>query len=155
MVQQDPIGMMPWTFLYHYLGLYPRISVAWELIPLSFVVDMVIDIGSFIRQFEGAPITVAFKTISSGYSVKDTDSHTDQQLWTFPNLSVADRASITGGAQVPGATGSYRRTQYLRIPSNINWDASALTPVQIGVPSFGQLGTILELLLSAFGEQRR
>jgi hypothetical protein len=142
----EPVGVIPFTFLWHYLGLYPRTSVAWELTPLSFVVDMVIDIGSYLRQFELAPIQLQFKTIKSGCSVKNTDTHTDQLYWSFNN-----NTDLTGPAHVRGSTGTYTSSQYIRTPGPIAWDAGSATPVQIGVPSFGQWGTILELIFSMWG----
>jgi hypothetical protein len=135
-------------FLWHYYGLYPRLSVVWETIPLSFIVDMVIDIGTYLRQFESAPIQMRFKTISSGYSVKNTDTHEDQVWWRFNGLT-----DITGPAHLPGSTGRYSTVKYQRIPGPLDWDSSEIEPLQYGLPSLGQLGTIGALLISAFGRK--
>ena len=146
LVKPKRINLPKLNFLYHYFGLYPRVSVAWEFIPLSFLIDMVIDVGSYLRQFELGPIQVEFETVSSGYSVKSTDTHNDQQFWSFNNTS-----DLTGPAHVPGATGTYRKSQYIRVPGPIAWGAENIAPIQVGLPSLGQLGTIGEMVYLAFG----
>lgn len=146
MVVNNKVDLPKANFIYHYLGLNPRISVAWELIPLSFVVDMFIDFGRYLRQFESAPIQLGFTTIASGYSVKSTTMHHDQLYWDLgPDLC--------GSARVPGNTGSYSSTDYRRLGGGISFDAGTIEPIQIKLPSFGQLWTIAELILVAFGRK--
>lgn len=65
------------------LGLVNPVSVAWELLPMSFVVDWFVPIGSFIRQLT-APLGLAFRT---GYETAFAHINMDLERipTTYPN----------------------------------------------------------------------
>ena len=145
MVQHTSPDLKRRDFMYHYLGLYPRVSVAWELMPLSFVVDWFVDIGRWLRQFEQSPVQLPFKVIQSGYSVKSTVTHADIWIWNL-------HSDLTGGATIPGVTGGYQKVQYQRLRDSLIFNSSAIEPLQFGLPSLGQLGTLGELVFLKFRE---
>jgi hypothetical protein len=133
-------------FMYHYLGLWPRASVLWELTPLSFIVDWVVDIGRWIRQFEQSPVQLPFVVLDSGYSVADTLSHTDSLIWNL-------HSDLTLGATYPGCTGVFQWKSYKRFKDSLIFDSSAIEPLEFGLPSLGQAGTLVELVYLAFSQK--
>jgi hypothetical protein len=139
-----PFDLSKAAFMRHYFGLLDHwTSTAWELIPLSFIVDWFADIGRFLRQFERSSTVMPFTIIQSGWSVKTTIVHADDLIWNL-------HTDLTGGATHPGVTGAYQKVTYSRTPGSLDFDNSDIEPLQIGLPNLGQIGTLGELLFLKF-----
>jgi hypothetical protein len=99
-----------------------------------------------LRQFEESPVQLPFVVIQSGYSVKTTVTHADILVWDL-------HPDLTGGATYPGSTGVYQKVDYQRFTDSLIFNSSAIEPLQFGLPSLGQLGTLGELLFLKFREK--
>lgn len=75
----DYIAASPRTDQLSRLTSLNPISIAWELVPYSFVVDWVYDIGSFLRDTESY-LVASTGTISSGYQTT-TSIETSKATW--------------------------------------------------------------------------
>lgn len=88
-------------------GLQPSLSLAWDLVPLSFVVDWFLPIGSYLEHFDGKTFEDSLTIIESLLTTKYVQkSRADLMGFSGVNgsitLSVYDR-SITPGT-IPRAT---------------------------------------------------
>lgn len=147
LIRRKPLAIPGNAFLRHYLGLYPRASVLWELKSLTFVFDMFADVGKWLRQFESGPVSIPFETLSTGYSVKTVSSIVHQTTLNWP---------FHHGSALVGATGAdFERTSYQRFNAPLEWNNSAIEPLQIGLPNMDQVGTIAELVYMAWNRNSR
>jgi len=119
------------------LGLKPSLSKAWDLVPLSFVVDWVIPIGNMIESMEGMT-TPQSNWIESydGLESTKTETVTVGQLRVKPPCQAASF----------GCTSKY--TSYSRVNSTLTGASPAYLPTNISIPTdFGKWFTGMELLL--------
>jgi hypothetical protein len=145
--RHKPVVVNEMELLRNRLGLMVNVSSMWELIPLSFVFDMFVDVGSFLQQFDGSVLNLDYTILAQGSSCKDT-------LVTHTTLyPLGGTWGLTAGANVPTVTGRKTTVTYDRIGKSLPLNGSMLTPVQTRLPSFGQGWTIAELFYSAL--QRR
>lgn len=142
LVRQKPLfNVVPSKFLRAYYGLSPRLSVAWELMPLSFVVDWFMDIGAWLRQFDGSVYQIPFELISSGYSVKDE--------WSVQWIArpTYQWANAFVGVTFKPVMGKRFKSVYQRRAGGITFNpAGAMQPLELKLPNLGQLGTLAELV---------
>lgn len=57
-----------------FLGLHPDLATAWDLVPLSFIIDYFVPIGSFLESFQGWVRSVPFKgwtTVKTSYKFEE------------------------------------------------------------------------------------
>jgi len=125
-----------------YLGFRKLPAVAWELLPMSFIVDWFLDIGSYLRQFDvGTPLEFPFTVVAQGYSVKDTAiSHT-----AVRHHAGAYRSIFQAESPYPLVKGSLTRTIYERRREALPWGAHQLVPPKIRLPDLNKSVTLLEL----------
>jgi hypothetical protein len=128
------------SFFTHYYGLWARPSLLWEWTSLSFIFDWFVDVGRWLRQFERSPYQLPFRVVQSGYSVKETVTHTDELRWNL-------HSSLTGGATLPPVQGKYSTVSYKRFRAPLEFNNADIEPLQIRLPSLGQIGTLAELIL--------
>lgn len=119
------------------LGLLNPFSVAWELIPFSFVVDWFIPVGQFLNSytdFSGVTWRDAFTTRSRNVE--------GSQYWTTKTapFTVSGEGSSVGWRVL--------RTNGLTIPSN-------LVPKALKGPSVIRAATAISLLIGALSAERR
>lgn len=99
-----------------YASLNP-VSVAWELMPYSFVVDWVIDVGGYLRALEGA---LAFgQGFKRGYEVGGYWVKSSGTLTTYKSVVVAGTTSLWQ------AEGYQQYTYKTRIPLGV-WPCPTL-----------------------------
>jgi hypothetical protein len=142
LVRQKPLhSVVPSKFFRQYYGLNARLSTAWELTPLSFIVDWFLDVGGWLRQFDGSVYQIPFELLQSGYSVKDE--------YTIACIGRPTKQwdAFTGSANLPLVRGKVSRSVYTRTTGGISFSPSAvMQPIQLRLPNFGQLGTLSELI---------
>lgn len=98
------------TSLAGYTSLNP-VSIAWELVPYSFVVDWIIDVGGYLRNLESA--CIYNQAFAFGYST---------QGWL-----------ISGDARVNGSTMSGNLRQIVNMQSSHRYSAKKRSPLS-GIP---------------------
>jgi len=90
-----------------YTSLNP-ISIAWELVPYSFVVDWVVDVGGYMRNLENSWLYAS--DFVSGYKTVTTRSG-----WTFHTQGVRSRSDLPGAMDVWNVDGgTFVRTKKVR-----------------------------------------
>jgi hypothetical protein len=144
LVRQAPLfNVLPSRFFREYYGLTARVSTVWETIPLTFIADMFVDIGQWLRQFDGSVYQIPFELLASGHSQK-----TEWTTTVTGGVSQQWQALFTGvRLQDLLSSGDYSRTAYTRVVGGVSFSPSAvLQPLQIKLPNLGQLGTIAELV---------
>jgi hypothetical protein len=129
------------------LGLNPKITQAWEIVPYSFVVDWVLPIQQFIEQFDGSPL-------ESDYVINGAQWAT-QKKHTVATITVKHEPVITTNYRVDefmtstteqiftGHASEYKRTAG-------PWTAPELYLPQLRLPNVGQSWTGMQLLLQRF-----
>lgn len=118
-------------------------SAAWELTPLSFVVDWFFDFGTYLREMAFKPIDdVSYQVIKKGWTKKTT---VISEGWVDPFSSgvYVDHKRLSG---CPLVTGSCRKSVYYRQLGT--FDHSAFQPHQpeFKMPDLGKLFTLLEVI---------
>jgi hypothetical protein len=91
------------------------LSVAWELIPWSFLIDYFVDIGTFIRSFQYSNLQVIYGS--------EATTNKSIQIVTVRTRAVNGAALLSS---IPG-TGEFERWSYSRMPSYT---------VPVSIPSF-------------------
>jgi hypothetical protein len=141
-IVREPLVLSKWQTIRTQFNLIPRVSTGWELVRLSFIVDWFIDVGDWLSQFDGEVLDVPYQTLESGYSVKNTNTYTAMH-YPFKGSHQVYNNNSSG----PTLVGSRTTTSYSRVPYGINFDTDGkMLPVQTRLPSFGQVGTLVELL---------
>jgi hypothetical protein len=124
-----------------YYRLNAPVRTAWELMPLSFVVDWFIDLGSWLDRFDGKISDLPYEVIASGYSVKKT---ADSQGYIRIHAGT-ENARLQDITAAPLVTGRLVKTSYSRVNATLPWTSPAYAPPKVRIPSFGKLVTLLEL----------
>lgn len=121
---------------------------AWELVPWSFVLDMFVDVGSYLADWANTPIEGIEVTIHSATeSLKETLTVEGRHL-VFKAGTELDDYSASGPDQF--ATGSAQQVVYNRylVPVN-NIDLADVPParIKLRLPNPGQFLTLLDLVI--------
>lgn len=129
-----------------YFGLIPHIGTAWELTPLSFVIDMFVDLGRVAAQWGTSPIEdIRYKVLQTGWSVKDqctVNGWTNVCDGTYTN----DYRRVHGA---PAVKGELVYTHYVREPKQFDVPGEFTPkPPPVHLPNLGQAKTIAELIYS-------
>jgi hypothetical protein len=148
LVDYAPIQLNEWNALKQFYALHPRMGTAWELIPLSFVVDMFVDIGRFISQFDRRQVVRPGVIRTSGYSVKDT---LEMKAIMFPGVLLS--GSKIYGAPDVAISGTVTRKEYARVKASL-LNIPSIEPIRIKLPNLSQVGTLAELVWSFMRGQR-
>lgn len=143
-VQHSALRVSQMEILRHRLGFMANASSLWELIPFSFILDMVIDVGAWLRQFDGGVISLPYTILKQGSSLKD-DTVTTVTIWPLRGTEALHR-----NAGTRPITGTRSTVSYSRESKILPFNSAALTPIQTGLPNLGQIGSIAELIYSAF-----
>lgn len=113
------------------IGLGDPLSIIWEAIPFSFLVDYFLSVSRFVEQFDHEFLVTPITLVDFGYSVKSTQKYTYEKLGYFKKDSTGQVYSGSSGQAF------YHRKVYDRrrcgFPSLPN-------------PEGGQLGVDLGLL---------
>lgn len=124
----------------------------WELVPLSFVVDWFVKVGNLVSYLDrGSGFQRTFRIVSSGYS------HKKEFVGTGYVEPLYAAASELGASWIatPVANGVVTKKTYNRIGKFISpSDAGLPPPLEYGLPSFGQVVTLVELILSFLRSKR-
>jgi hypothetical protein len=89
------------------LGLYDPLSIAWELIPYSFVVDWFVPIGTYLDNLSQIPKLNGRWLTHSGYETSGAPKY--QRVAPFPNCGYHGGAhKYQVQSRTPACTGSYR-----------------------------------------------
>jgi hypothetical protein len=123
------------------------VRTAWELCPLSFLVDWVIDYGTWLDRFDFKNIEFPFEVIASGYSVKKT---VDNHGYVNPHDGT-DNARLQDVTKAGLVTGRFVKSTYSRVIATLPWEDHQWAPPRVRLPDFGKLGTLLELITTWSG----
>lgn len=120
-------------------------SAAWELIPLSFICDMMVDFGGFLKQLALKPIAdIEYTVLDSGWSWK-TIAHSEGWVDPFSAGAYYDHKRILG---CPLVTGSLEKTTYYRKHESVNLASFVPKPPNMHWPSLAQCVSIAEVAYS-------
>lgn len=124
------------------LGLTPHVDTAWELTPLSFIVDMFADFGSVLRQWAETPLDfVEYDVVRTGWSVKNSATSTG---WI--NINAGTERSGWRNVKAPQlVTGTLTKVSYMREPKVLDLTSFTPKPLYIRIPNAGQLASIAEV----------
>lgn len=127
-------------------------SAAWELLPMSFILDMFVDFGGVLRQLALEPITdVAYTVLASGYSSKEVIT---SEGWLKP-FSVGVFNDVSKTKPFPVVTGTVVKSIYYRWPEAIDTGAFAQTGPVVRLPSWEQALSIGEVLYTIANSHRQ
>jgi len=126
------------------LGLNKPLSIAWELVPLSFVVDYFVGIGEFLAQFNPEDY-IPYTLVYEGYSVKDeTVWSSEVPLYYYYGWQPHNNVSKVW-VQGKRSEGSYERSPGLPLVT--------LFYPKIALPSPAQAFTLFELMFLSFNKK--
>jgi hypothetical protein len=97
----------PTLFTLSQYGLTNPLAVAWELVPLSFVVDWFVSVGSFIRSIQ-RPMGLNFDW---GYITSYIEWHADYQFMSRTGTYLSGTYENCAGTKR-----AFRRDQYITFP---------------------------------------
>lgn len=140
-VKRDWTSVTEAQYFRSMFAITPRIQTVWELVPLSFVLDMVVDVGKWLSQFDGSALTVPYTVRESGLSYKDVTTTT---VSTFPF-----KGHAWLGPTMPSFSpirGVMTKKSYNRTVTALSFDSHVVQPLDIRLPNLGQIGTLLEML---------
>lgn len=134
------------AFLVQYYGIKPSLATAWELTPLSFVVDWFWNFGKYLDRHLRTPIAdISYTVIHTGWSRKDT-------VRSEGTVNVC--AGIFGvglkdtGEPLP-VTGTCTKSTYKRELISLDLEGGGIIPApKFRLPSAGQLTTLVGLLIA-------
>jgi hypothetical protein len=140
-IARDTSAVTQLDFARGLFRLSPRLVTGWDIIPLSFLVDMFVDIGGFLAQFDGTELEVPYKVLSTGVSIKrETKAECQLHLLGGASTYVTDRPP---DLRIEGKRVS---TDYVRAGKSINLADGMLEPIKLRLPNLGQVKTILEII---------
>jgi len=90
------------------LGIGDPLSIIWEAVPFSFVVDYFLSVGRFLKQFDSDFLVTPVTLVDFGYSVKSSQKYTLQVNRLVKRIS---NGSIT---EYAGGLGFYEHSSYVR-----------------------------------------
>jgi hypothetical protein len=144
LVKYDGVVLSDIAGIRAFYALYPRVETIYELTRLTFVLDMFIDMGRFVKQFDRRQIIRSGNIIASGYSVKDTVERS--RSWSFAR---SNTGTPYYGAPAIDLEGSVKSVSYTRTRAPL-LNIPVIEPPRIGLPNLSQCGTIAELIYAAF-----
>jgi len=137
--RRDVVDLSVLDTMRRLLKLDLRARTLWDLTPLSFVCDWFVRVGDFIGQFDPETLSLPYRVLASGASVKDTFTLTSQKTM-FSGVSwVVPSGLVT-------VSGKHFKTVYTRTPMELPWTDNAINPIKFGLPSLDKVGTLIEIL---------
>lgn len=125
-----------------YFGATPTFATAWALMPFSFVVDWFIGLGRYLAQWSEKPIEgLEYEILETGWSVKTTTSVSG---FLQPAVGLDSDMGRLKAAGI--ATGTKVSVNYLREPKSFDATLFTPSPPTFGLPNFGQVVTLVELI---------
>jgi len=123
-------------------GAVPGIDTAWELTPLSFIVDFVADFGSVLRDWAHQPLDfIEYDVISSGWSKKIT--YTNDIALQCCNGTY--RQAYRNVVPPNDVTGKFTRTEYFRESKTLDLTSFTPMPLNTRLPTAEQLVTVAQV----------
>lgn len=142
-IQPQPVQASFTDALKEVAGLRARWQTAWELVPLSFVVDWFVGVGKTIGYFDRQSPPQGITILSSGYSHKKER----QGFGTMhPFKDVFDQLGAPF-VLTPVGCGGVLSKSYVRTPRLIAASEVTLPPIpELSLPNLGQCWTLAELI---------
>jgi hypothetical protein len=120
-------------------------SAAYELTPMSFILDMFVDFGGFLRQWALEPIDdIGYTILDSCWSTK-TVAYSEGWVDPFSSGVYIDQKTIES---CPLVTGSLTKSTYYRRAEPFSLSAISIPPPTWNFPDMGRLLTIGEVIVS-------
>lgn len=147
-VQRQATDSGVWSALQQVCDIRLRVSTAYDLMPLSFVIEFFYSIGNALRASEAwyikeLPVVV----LSSGHSVKTV---TTSLFTEYPFKSHSQGLGLTAPI-----VGTVTRTAYTRTKELITPDSDvSIPPPSLRFPDLGQVWTMAELLIQLIWSKR-
>lgn len=135
-----------------YYNLVPDITTAYQLYPLSFVLDWFVGFGNVLRRWAERPIDdITYSVVRSGWSKKTVcESHGWSDVCAGMYRSIY--RDITAPPRVEGTV---TRTTYLREPKTLDLESFVPKPPDIRWPSIQKWVTIGELARQIMREHKQ
>jgi len=125
----DLSGLNKLAAYFDVAGLGDPLSIIWEAIPFSFLVDYFVSVGRFLSQFDHDFLTTPITVVDFGYSIKTTQKYNYQR-----NIQVK-RTSNGAISTFSGTPSFYKRKVYER-------KRIGVPPYEGGIPQKVDLGML-------------
>lgn len=125
----DLSGLNKLAAYFDVAGLGDPLSIIWEAIPFSFLVDYFLSVGRFLSQFDHDFLTTPITVVDFGYSIKTNQKYTYQR---DRQIKRTDNGVIT---TYPGTPSYYKRSVYER-------KRLGVPPYEGGIPQKVDLGML-------------
>jgi len=125
----DLSGLHKLAMYFDLAGVGDPLSIIWEAIPFSFLVDYFLSVGKFLSQFDHDFVITPIVFVDSGYSVKYT------QRYTFRKDVQVKKTSNGAISSFAGTPSFYESKVYYR-------KRTGLPPIQGGKPNDVDLGLL-------------
>lgn len=122
------------------MGFDEPVAAFWELLPYSWLIDYLVDIGSCLNGYTGQMIDLPYTVVADGYSVKRVATGTT----TFYPLGGSLKVKRSNMECHP-ILGSHSRVKYSRTVGGVPYGAPVLPTINL--PSLGQAWTVFEVAL--------
>lgn len=131
------------------------VSAGWELTPMSFIVDMFLNLGSFLQGWANQPLDdIKYVLHSCTVSLKETAQY-DCTLNVYGAPSYSDYIAYDAGSPVKG---SVKKSLYVRsnlATNTVDLSTVTLPQPKFNLPSFGQILTIVEICYTIADNKRK
>lgn len=125
-----------------YLGSVPSLATAYELYPLSFVLDYFVNFGKVLAQWAETPIDdISYTVLWTGWSRKMT-AKSEGWVALCDGWALRDYVDVEAP---PLVTGTLRKTMYFREAKAINLNVHVPKPPEVNLPDASRWVAIAEL----------